>query len=109
MIVLFDTDASVTDDTIRHSYVSSLYYVIVTLCAVGYGDITPISDGATAFAILVEATGFLIFSNIVGASVPLLFQRMIEEFNFTHNKELVLKYLANYCPDQEIVQKTLQV
>jgi hypothetical protein len=41
----------------RYSYISGLYWIISTMCTVGLGDITFLSDFGRLFTVLVISTG----------------------------------------------------
>lgn len=64
-----------------HDLVTALYYSMVTMSTVGYGDITPQTTGAKLFAVSVIALGLTVFATSLAAViVPVVgksFQRII--------------------------------
>jgi len=68
-----DGDLSVTD---------ALYYTTVTLSTTGYGDITPVSDGARLTnALLVTPMRFLFVLVLIGTTIQVLTERSRDQFN----------------------------
>ena len=68
-----DGDLSVTD---------ALYYTTVTLSTTGYGDITPVSDGARLTnALLVTPMRFLFVLVLVGTTIQVLTERSRDQFH----------------------------
>lgn len=53
-------------------YQSALYWTITTLTTVGYGDITPIGQGQTAFTMVTMALGAAMYGYIIGNVASLL-------------------------------------
>ncbi|KAG6642231.1 two-pore potassium channel 3-like [Carya illinoinensis] len=56
VIYSFNKDNFVADET--HPVVDALYFCIVTMCTIGYGDITPASTSTKLFSILFVLVGF---------------------------------------------------
>jgi voltage-gated potassium channel len=68
-----DGSVSVTD---------ALYYTTVTLSTTGYGDITPVTDGARLTnALLVTPMRFLFVLVLVGTTIQVLTERSRDQFN----------------------------
>ena len=53
-------------------YQSALYWTITTLTTVGYGDITPIGQGQTAYTMVTMALGAAMYGYIIGNVASLL-------------------------------------
>jgi len=79
----------------------AFYYIMVTMFAVGYGDITPQSMEQVGFIVVVQVTGFFVLTGIIGSLVPWFFQSMVEEFEFTHRRDLILRFLSKHGNDGE--------
>ena len=64
------------------SVTDALYYTTVTLSTTGYGDITPVTDGARLTnALLVTPMRFLFVLVLVGTTIQVLTERSREQFN----------------------------
>ncbi len=46
-------------------YVNSFYFSLITMCTVGYGDITPVALNERIFIILMVLLGSLVFAYTV--------------------------------------------
>ncbi|MDG5820475.1 NAD-binding protein [Natronococcus sp. A-GB7] len=69
----------------------SVYYVIVTIATVGYGDITPLTTGAKWFSLSVIVFGTGAFTVAIGALiVPAIEKRMAAAFGTMTPTELTL-------------------
>ena len=58
----------------RYSYVSGLYWIISTMCTVGLGDITFLSDIGRLFTVLVICTGIFFLLVLLPFTIIQLFQ-----------------------------------
>jgi len=47
-------------------YVTTLYYSLLTMATIGYGDIVPITNGEIIFVMIVLMTACAMFAYIVG-------------------------------------------
>ena len=64
------------------SVTDALYYTTVTLSTTGYGDITPVSDGARLTnALLVTPMRFLFVLVLVGTTIQVLTERSRDQFH----------------------------
>ncbi|MGM0606334.1 MAG: NAD-binding protein [Halobacteriota archaeon] len=69
----------------------SVYYVIVTIATVGYGDITPLTQGAKWFSLSVILLGTGAFTVAIGSLiVPAIEKRMATAFGNMTSSELTL-------------------
>ncbi|MGH7056461.1 MAG: voltage-gated potassium channel protein [Acetobacteraceae bacterium] len=60
-----------------HDLVTALYYTIVTMSTVGYGDIVPKTDDARLFAVSIIVLGITVFATSLSALlVPMITRRM---------------------------------
>lgn len=84
-----------TDDSVcleHWTVVDALYFSIVTMSTVGYGDLTPTTTGSKAFTILYIFFGItMVFSQIASAcagtleSMEIVFLKVIDIFDRTEN------------------------
>ncbi|XP_077863328.1 voltage-gated inwardly rectifying potassium channel KCNH6-like [Saccoglossus kowalevskii] len=61
--------------SITNKYVSSLYFVLTTLCTVGFGNISPNTDAEKLFSILTMLVGSLMYATIFG-NVTAIIERL---------------------------------
>jgi len=59
----------------HYSALDALYFSVVTLTTVGYGDLTPRSDGGRVFTIFYGFAGVMLISAWLGALVDQMFER----------------------------------
>jgi voltage-gated potassium channel len=79
--VWFGRDGYLDDTGAPITLLSALYYASVTVTTTGYGDITPVTDGARLVTLLVVTPariGFLLL--LVGTTVELLTERWRNEY-----------------------------
>eukprot|EP00002_Diphylleia_rotans_P001080 TRINITY_DN10594_c0_g1_i2.p1 TRINITY_DN10594_c0_g1~~TRINITY_DN10594_c0_g1_i2.p1 ORF type:complete len:1147 (+),score=246.34 TRINITY_DN10594_c0_g1_i2:43-3483(+) len=53
-------------------YITCLYFATTTLCTVGFGDITAVTDGEKQFMIIVMLMGSAMYSTVFGSMVTLV-------------------------------------
>ena len=85
-IVVFGKDGNVNDVT---NYISSLYWTITTLTAVGYGDIVPVTNGQRLYAIIVQLSGIGLFGYLIGSVVNILSRMDSVKSKYVENVELL--------------------
>lgn len=61
--------------TERLSMIDALYFTVVTVATVGYGDISPVTQAGRALAILIVITGVGTFLGVVANSTEMLLSR----------------------------------
>ena len=59
-------------DGLMDSYLSSFYFIMATLCTVGYGDISAITPAEQSFAVVVMLLGATVFAIIVSNTSALV-------------------------------------
>jgi len=63
-------------------YVASLYWSVLTLAAVGYGDIVPTNDGERLFTVFVMLAGAYYFGFVVGNITSIVAARNVRNTEF---------------------------
>ena len=65
-VVTWVTIAGIQDKKVSEKYLASLYWAYTTMLTVGYGDITPNTDGELIFAIVWMCLGAGIYTQVIG-------------------------------------------
>jgi len=60
------------DCTAEQLYVAALYWSVMTITTIGYGDITPVNTGEMTFMLVGMVLGAALFSFVVGTCVSLI-------------------------------------
>ena len=81
-----------------------LYYVIVTLTTVGYGDMAPVTHNEKVLAIILILIGIFAFSTITAAISSFLTDRILDE----DEDDIMLEVNKNINEKTEIIQKELK-
>jgi voltage-gated potassium channel len=76
-------------------YVRSLYWTVVTMTTVGYGDITPARNVEYVFAILVILAGASLYAYIIGNIASLLSNLDAAKVAFWNRADAVNQYLRS--------------
>jgi voltage-gated potassium channel len=74
-------DVDVDNDKGEFSYIDSLYFTIVSVTTVGYGDIVPITEEARMFdALIITPVRIIVWVTFIGTAYQLVFQRRMEAY-----------------------------
>jgi succinate dehydrogenase/fumarate reductase cytochrome b subunit len=76
-------------------YVASLYYVMVTMMTVGYGDIRAVTNSERVFAIVTMLTGGVVFGAMISRLASILEKRNPEAKALTHNMAELKSFLVD--------------
>jgi len=71
------------------SFFDALYFTIVTISTVGYGDINPTTTGGKILAIVLVVLGVAIFLGVVANATQLLLQRRQESLRIQRIQMLI--------------------
>jgi hypothetical protein len=92
--------------SISAQYVASLYFVVVTMLTIGYGDIYATSDAERVYAIVTMIVGGVIFGALVGQVASAIDKRNPQQQAF-NNKMYELKlFLADAGLPADLREKT---
>lgn len=81
-------------------YVAALYYVIVTMLTVGYGDILPTNSHEIAFSIVLIISGGVIFGALIGKVTSILERQNPQRRAFKESMDELRAFLDDYAlPD----------
>ena len=90
-LVHYSPDIAQADQWVR--YLCALYWAIITVTTMGYGDIVPVTDMERAFLVLVALAGAVIFSHLVGTISSLISQVAGVDDRFQAKARAVQEYL----------------
>jgi hypothetical protein len=76
-------------------YIRSLYWTVVTMTTVGYGDITPARDLEYVFTIMVMLAGASLYAFIIGNIASLLSNLDATKVSFWNRADVVNQYLRS--------------
>ncbi len=81
--------------TVGTKYIASLYFVIVTMLTVGYGDIHPTNQIERLFAILIMVVGGVIFGALVAKVTGIIDKRNPQQQAFNAKMKELKMFLAD--------------
>jgi hypothetical protein len=96
-----------SDKSIYDLYVASLYYVMVTMMTVGYGDIHPVTDNERIYAIATMLTGGVVFGAMISRLASILEKRNPEAKALRQNMAEFKSYLVGVSLPQDTRQKVV--
>jgi len=91
MFKTFQIDSDNPDPEPTHIYVASLYWSVMTLTSIGYGDIIPASLGERVMCVFLMLVGALIWAFIIGQACSVLanldlhdarFKQTLDDLNY---------------------------
>jgi voltage-gated potassium channel Kch len=82
------------------SFIQSLYFSVVTLTTVGYGDLTPTSDGTRIFTIIYILTGLGVLVALLSALAQ-QYIRLTTEHSHGHSHERLSRRRQHDQPADE--------
>eukprot|EP00931_Biecheleriopsis_adriatica_P060525 TRINITY_DN36364_c0_g1_i1.p1 TRINITY_DN36364_c0_g1~~TRINITY_DN36364_c0_g1_i1.p1 ORF type:complete len:656 (+),score=91.14 TRINITY_DN36364_c0_g1_i1:60-2027(+) len=77
-------------------YTAALYWSMTTLTTVGYGDITPASDGERIFCILSMVVGSSFYGYVIGSISALVAQQDLNLTSYFERMDLVYAWVNHY-------------
>jgi len=95
------------DKNVYDLYVASLYYVMVTMMTVGYGDIHPVTDNERIYAIATMLTGGVVFGAMISRLALILEKRNPEAKALRQNLTEIKTYLVDVGLPAEMRRKVV--
>ena len=87
------TEKDISEENWEVKYLNSLYYVIVTMCTVGYGDITPHNKREIMLAIITILVTCGVFAYMLN-SIGVIFEELGHKRKLINIKTYVMnKYM----------------
>ena len=84
-------------ETWARQYLAALYWAVMTTTTIGYGDITPVTDGERVFGIFTMMIGGTVYAYVVGGICG-IFASMDEETAAYHHK---LDFMNSHMDERE--------
>ncbi len=101
---VFGMDPEASDTT---NYISSLYWTITTLTAVGYGDIVPFTNPQRLYAILVQISGIAVFGYLIGEVVSIISKLDAAKVRYAEQVELLSTALKRRGLSKDLQRRIL--
>lgn len=92
------------------SLIESFYATVITISTVGYGDLTPTSEGGFIFTSLLVIIGLGAFAYVAQATIGFVTSPHLRRYQQVRKTEKKINHLANHyiiCGEGEIVNKTI--
>ncbi|KAL4449975.1 hypothetical protein ABPG74_015094 [Tetrahymena malaccensis] len=100
--------AGIYDSGIAERYLNSLYFAIITMITVGYGDIKPIADSEKMFTIFMALLGSVVFAYVVN-TIGGIFQEIAQkEADFIKKKYDLSIYMSTRQIKQDIQLRVMK-
>ncbi|EAS00879.2 MFS transporter (macronuclear) [Tetrahymena thermophila SB210] len=100
--------AGIYDNGIAERYLNSLYFSIITMITVGYGDIKPIADSEKMFTIFMALLGSVVFAYVVN-TIGGIFQEIAQkEAEFIKKKYDLSIYMSTRQIKQDIQLRVMK-
>ncbi len=90
------TEFGFDTQSLEDRYIASLYFTIVTMLTVGYGDIHPTNPGERAFSIFMMLSGGVIFGALLSKVASVIEKRHPQAKVFKENMDEVRAFLEEY-------------
>jgi Ion transport protein/Cyclic nucleotide-binding domain len=83
----------ILDLSLEEKYLASMYWTVMTLCTIGYGDIVPASDIERGLVIFVELSGVFFYSYTIG-TITSVMAEMDKKKSKLDSKIMVLQEIS---------------
>ena len=105
---LADHGGDVTMMTVGYWYMMSVYWSLTTLTTVGYGDITPVSQGEVLYTIFAQFVGIMVSAVITGQVAVLLASYEAAYGRYQHRIELFRAFVDLHPLPSTLSQRMLR-
>lgn len=94
------------DKPVNEKYVASLYFIVITMTTVGYGDIYGTNQAERLFAILTMLTGGVVFGALVGRVTSLIDKRNPQAKAFKEKMDEFKCFLSECLIPHKVAQRS---
>jgi CRP-like cAMP-binding protein/voltage-gated potassium channel Kch len=94
-----------SDYSIQDRYIAALYYVLITMTTVGYGDISASNEIERLFAIMMMLTGAIVFGALVGKVTSLIDKRNPQAKAFKERMDEFKCFLADCKIPSDVAER----
>ena len=107
--VRLDVDGTALNNVYIHEqYVAALYWSIVTMSSVGYGDVLPLTTAERTVAIFVMVLGAFLYAYIIGAFSTIMAHNDYDKSRYDTKIRQVVTWLKFIDADQETIDRTVK-
>lgn len=104
-----NADGTTLDNVYIHEqYVDAVYWAIVTMSSVGYGDVLPVTTSERTIAIFVIVLGAFLYAYIIGAFSTIMAHNDYDKARYDTKIRQVLTWLKFIDADPVSIERTLK-
>jgi hypothetical protein len=107
--VHLDTDGTALNNVYIHEqYIDAVYWAIVTMSSVGYGDVLPVTNTERTVSIFVIVLGTFLYAYIIGAFSTIMAHNDYDKARYDTKMRQVMQWLKFIDADQDSIDRTLK-
>eukprot|EP00601_Ochromonadales_sp_CCMP2298_P003116 CAMPEP_0173170510 /NCGR_PEP_ID=MMETSP1141-20130122/1271_1 /TAXON_ID=483371 /ORGANISM="non described non described, Strain CCMP2298" /LENGTH=758 /DNA_ID=CAMNT_0014092399 /DNA_START=42 /DNA_END=2315 /DNA_ORIENTATION=+ len=95
------TEFDFEKENMYERYIASMYYIIMTMLTIGYGDIHPTNDVERFYSIITMLTGGVVFGAMISRLATVIEKRNPEAKALTHHMTELKKFLKEISLPQD--------